>query len=113
MFSIDAGKLIGAILRNVPGTFVRDYRERGGWLNIARGAVTIWDRDKDTEKLSANLPAETLCSLPAGQVQASTLLRGVALVRPGWRMEMRRCRARISDSQARAIERDLGMRVFT
>ena len=113
MSSIDTSKLISAILRNVPGTFVRDYRDNGGWINIARGARTIWDNDKDTEKLSANLPAETLCSLPPGQVQAPSLYNGVRLVRPGWRIEMRRCGRYIDPEQARRIEKDVGMRVFT
>ena len=112
-YSIDHSRLISAILRNVPGTYLRDYRENKGWLTICRGLRTIHDSFTDTDKLTANLPAETLANFPRGQVTAATLMDGPVVKRPGWRLQMRGLRAKISDSQARRIERALGQRVFT
>lgn len=114
MFSIDHGRLLAAIVRHVPGAYVRDYRANRGWLTVCRGTRSIYDHSKDTDKLAtANVPAETLCSFPRGQVQATTLYSGIDLVRPGWRLQMRKLRGFISEAQARRIERDLGRRVFT
>ena len=112
-FSIDHSRLISAILRNVPGTYLRDYRENKGWLTICRGYKTIHDSFKDTDKLTANLPAETLANFPRGQVTAATLMDGPVVKRPGWRLQMRGLRAKISEPQARRIEKALGIRVFT
>ena len=111
--SIDSSRLISTILRNVPGTYVRDYHDNQGYLTICRGYVTIYDHSKDTDKLTAGLPAETLCALPRGNVQAANLYSGMRLMRPGWRIEMRKARRLMTDSQARRIERELRMRVFT
>lgn len=114
MFSIDHSRLLAAITRHVPGAYVRDYRSNRGWLTVCRGTRSIYDHSKDTDKLAtAKVPAETLACFPRGAVQATTLYRGVEMVRPGWRLEMRKLRGYISDSQARRIEKDLGHRVFT
>ena len=111
--SIDSSKLVNTILRNVPGTYVRDYTGNQGYLTICRGYLTMYDRWKDTDKFSTAIPAETLCALPPGNVQASSLYDGARLMRPGWRIEMRRARRLMSDGQARRIEKELRMRVFT
>ena len=113
MTSITHDRLIGAILRNVPGTYVRDYRGNRGWLTVCRGYKTIYDHSRDTDKFTAGVPAETLCALPRGDVTAASLFNGLELVRPGWRVQLRQARGFITDSQARRIEHELRMRVFT
>lgn len=112
MFSIDHSRLIDAILREVPGSYLRDYSANKGWLTICRGYKTIHDSFRDTDKLTANLPAETLACFPRGQVQAASLYDGPVIKRPGWRREMRKLRGFISEPQARRIEARLKMRVF-
>ena len=111
--SISHDRLIGAILRNVPGTYVRDYRGNRGWLTVCRGYKTVYDHSKDTDKFTSGVPAETLCALPRGDVQAATLYSGVEMVRPGWRVQMRQAGGLMSDGQRRRIEKELRMRVFT
>lgn len=112
-YSIDHSRLIAAILRNVPGSYLRDYRENKGWLTICRGYRTIHDNFRDTDKFTAGLPAETLANFPRGAVPAVTLMDGPVTVRPGWRRQMRLLRKYISEPQARRIEKALGQRVFT
>ena len=39
--SIDHDRIISAFTRNVPGSYVRDYRENGGYITICKNYRTI------------------------------------------------------------------------
>lgn len=109
--SIEHSRLIKAFEKNVPGCFVKDYSDRGGYITIMRGTKTIWDRTTRAEN-ATDVPAETLCSIPRGNIQAPTLFSGLKMVRPGWRIQMRQAAQKLTESQRRRIEKDLGVRVF-
>lgn len=111
--SIESSRIVKALLTHVPGTFVKDYSGNKGWITVMRGEMTIHDHWKDTDKFTTGVPAETLCALPRGNVTAPTLYDGPRLVRPGWRVQLRRARAFMSDTQARRVEQELRTRVFT
>lgn len=108
--SIESGKIIQAFLRNVPDSYVRDYRDRGGFITICRRYRDIpWAEQMSTTKVYLQIPAETLVSIPQGNVQAPTIHRGLALERTGWRLEFRKAMRFLTTSQMRHITRDLGV----
>lgn len=109
--SIEHSRIIRAFERNVPGCYVKDYSDRGGWITIMRGTKDIWQKDDYGGKFRS-VPAETLCAIPRGNVQGPSLFSGLKMVRPGWRREMRKAADKLTDTQRRAIEKDLGVRVF-
>jgi len=106
--SIEHGRIISAFQRHVPGTYVRDYSDRGGYIVICRDYRTIkWGGQTTTTKEERQVPAITLCNLPRGNVTAMSRFVGLKLDRPGWRQELRRASKHLSDSQKRAITREL------
>lgn len=106
--SIDHGKIISVFLRNVPGSYVRDYRENGGFITVCRYYKSIkWGDQMSTAKVERSIPAITLCNLPRGNVTPDSKFVGLKLHRPGWRVEFRRASKHLSDAQKRAITRDL------
>lgn len=107
--SLETGPLINAILRAIPGTFVRDFREIGGWISIMRGTRTLRDESRNT---SDAWPAETLLSLPPERVTKKDLVAGVAVKRPGWQRQIRNLYPRITPLQAKQIERLLRRPIF-
>lgn len=108
--SIPHDRIIEAFTRCVPGTYVRDYRENGGYITIARGTKNIrWGDQLDAGKVEREVPETTLVSLPRGNVTAATRYRGAALDRPGWKMQFREARRHLSDAQMRAITEHLGV----
>lgn len=109
--SIEHSRIIRAFEHNVPGCFVKDYSDHGGWITIMRGTRDIRRRDDYGETIRS-LPAETLCAIPRGNVQAPSLFDGIRMVRPGWRREMRKAYDKLTESQRRAIEKELKVRVF-
>lgn len=109
--SIEHSRIIRAFERNVPGCYVKDYSSTGGYITIMRGSRTFWDGGTRSAN-GSGVPAETLCAIPRGAVQAPSLFRGMQMVRPGWRREMRKAADKLTESQKRAIEKDLGVRVF-
>lgn len=107
--SIYHGDIISAFLRHVPGAYVRDYRENGGFIVICKDVKTIkWGDQTTTTKTECQIPATTLVNLPRGNVTAMTRFIGLRLDRPGWRREFRRAAQHLSDTQMRAITHDLG-----
>lgn len=108
--SIEHSKIISAFQRHVPGCFVRDYRERGGFITICRGYRDIkWGGQTTTTPVYRKVPHVTLANLPRGNVTSATIYRGLALERTGWRIEFRRAARHLSEVQMRKITRDLSV----
>ena len=110
--SIEHSRIIEAFTRNVPECYVRDYRANGSFIAICRGYRDVYDKDKDTASLSRAVPAETLCMLPRGNVQAADRMAGARLVRPGWRRAMLTAAVVLTDNQRHRIQKALGLQVF-
>lgn len=109
--SISHDRIIEAFRRFVPGCYVRDYRDNGGFITICKQYRDIkWNDQTTTRKTYRQVPAVTLVNLPKGQVTAATQYRGLRLVRPGWRLEFRlRAMQHLSESQMREITHFIGM----
>jgi len=106
--SIDHDRIISAFTRNVPGSYVRDYRENGGYITICKNYRTIkWGDQTTTSKVEKQVPATTLCNLPRGNVTAASQFAGLRLLRPGWRVEFRRASTHLTDAQKRRITKTL------
>ena len=106
--SIYHGDIISAFTRHVPGAYVRDYRDNGGFITICKNYRTIqWGDQTTTAKREVSVPAVTLCNLPRGYVTASSHFAGLKLHRPGWRVEFRRASRHLTQVQKRAITRAL------
>src|SRR3990167_7542698 len=89
--SLEHSRIISAFERSVPDCYVRDYRDKGGYITICRGYKDIpWADQTTTTKVYRQVPAVTLASIPRGMVTSATLYRGLALERPGWRKELRK-----------------------
>jgi len=107
--SISHDDIIRTFERNVPGAYVRDYRDNGGFITVCRNYRDVKWRDQlSAPEVERQVPAVTLVNLPRGFVTARTQYMGVRLHRPGWRQEFRRASKHLSDSQMRAITEDLG-----
>jgi hypothetical protein len=107
--SFEHGKIIEAFTRCVPGTYVRDYRDNGGYITICKNYKDIkWRDQTTTAKVERQVPAITLVNLPRGNVTAGTRYRGLKLERPGWRIEFRRAMRHLSRDQMKAITKFLG-----
>ena len=107
--SLDHGRIIAAFQRHVPGCYVRDYRDQGGYITICRDYRDLkWNDQTTTRKVYRQVPAVTLINLPRGNVTAPTRYVGLRIDRPGWRREFRKAMRHLSDTQMRAITRDLG-----
>ena len=108
--SIETSRIIEAFHRNVPGCYVRDYRDQGGFITICRDYRDIpWRDQLTTTKTYRQIPATTLVSLPRGNVTSATLYRGIALVRTGWRIQFRKAMRYLTEIQMRGITKFLGM----
>lgn len=106
--SISHDRIISAFTRCVPGAYVRDYRDSGGFIVICKDYRTIrWGDQATTQKREVSIPATTLCNLPRGNVTPDSKFVGLKLHRPGWRVEFRRAAKHLSDAQKRAITRML------
>ena len=107
--SIEHGVIISAITRNVPGTYVRDYRGNDGYITIARGYRNIpWRDQQSAPQVYKQVPVETIMSLPRGNVTAATRYRGMRLDRPGWRAQFREAMPKLSEAQMRRITKEIG-----
>ena len=113
--TFDHGKIIEAFRRNVPGCYIRDYRDKDGFITICRDYRDIkWGDQMDAGRSYRQIPAVTLVNLPKGNVTAATRYRGLRLARPGWRVEFRRAARHLSEAQMRNITEFLGAgEVFT
>jgi hypothetical protein len=108
--SLETSRIIEAFRRNVPGCYVRDYRDKGGFITICRDYKDIPWRDQiTTTKTYRQVPAVTLASLPRGNVTSATLYRGIALERTGWRIQFRNAMRHLTERQMRRITEFLGM----
>jgi hypothetical protein len=107
--SLEHSKIIEAFMRNVPGCYVRDYRDNNGYIVICRDYKDIpWRDQTTTRNVERQVPATTLANLPRGNMTAATRYRGLSLDRPGWRMEFRRAARHLSDVQMQEITDYLG-----
>jgi len=113
--SLEHSRIIEAFYRNVPGCYVRDYSDNGGFIVLCRQYRDIkWNDQTTTRKVYKQVPAITLANLPRGNVTPSTLYRGLRLERTGWRLEFRRAARHLTRVQMRGITEDLGAgEVFT
>ena len=108
--SIEHSRILEAFRRHVPGTYVRDYREQNGFITVARGVKDIkWKDQQSAPNVYRQVPAETIISIPRGNVTAATKYRGMALERPGWRMEFRKSMVRLTHNQMHRITKALGV----
>ena len=106
--SLSHDDIIRAFTRNVPGSYVRDYRENGGYITVCRDYKNIpWRDQLSTHKVERQVPAVTLVSLPRGYVTAATRFVQLRLDRPGWRMEFRKAMRHLSEDQMRRITKAL------
>ena len=101
-------------MREVPDCYVRDYRNNAGWITICRGYKTIpWRGDGlSTQRRYESVPAETLMSIPRGEVRAADTYNGLALVRPGWRRGLRTASGKLTERQRIGIQRRLRRHVW-
>lgn len=105
---IQHDRIIEAFRRHVPGCYVRDYRDRGGFITICRQYRDIaWSEQMSTTKVYKQVPAITLVNLPRGNVTPATHYKGLALQRTGWRLEFRKAMRHLSDLQMRRITKEL------
>ncbi len=113
--SLELGKIVNAFERCVPGCYVRDYRDRGGYVTLCRGYRNIlWGDQADAGRVYRQIPNETLGSFPVGNVTAATHYHGIRLTRPGWRVEFRKAAEKLTRNQLKRITKILGMgEVFT
>ncbi len=108
--SIPHDRLISAFERCVPDCYVRDYRGNDGYITICRGYMDIpWKGQLSTQKVYRTVPKETLMSMPRGNVTAASLFDGLRLIRPGWRIEIRKAMNKITHQQKKRITRMLGV----
>lgn len=107
--SLYHGDIINAFQRNVPNVYVRDYRDRGGFIVIFQGTKTIdWAGQMSTRQQYRNVPDKTLVNLPRGNVTRRSLYYGLKLHRPGWITEFARAAQHLTHAQKRRIEKALG-----
>ena len=108
--SLYHGDIISAFKRHVPDCYIRDYRERGGYITMCRGYRDIpWNDQTTTRKVERQVPAVTLVSLPRGYVTSATRYVGLRLDRPGWRQEFRKAMRFLTQEQMRDITEELGV----
>ena len=114
--SLEASRILEAFRRSVPGVYVRDYSGGHGYLTVCRGQKDIPWRDNglSTHKVYRQVPRETLCSVPRGNVTASSLYHGLELVRPGWLEMARKIRENdaLTYNQMATFQGHLGVRVW-
>ena len=108
--SISHDDIIRAFERHVPGCYIRDYRNNGGYIVICKDFRDIKWRDQTiAPAVERQIPATTLVNLPRGNVMARTRFVGPRLERPGWRQEFRRASFHLSRDQMEAITDELGV----
>lgn len=108
--TLDHGKIINAFLRSVPGSYVRDYRDNGGYITVCRDYKDMpWNDQTTTRNVYRQVPAVTLLNLPRGTVTARTRFHGLRMSRPGWMQEFRRAMSKLTYSQMRRITKMLGV----
>lgn len=106
--TLEHGRIIEAFARNVPGTYVRDYRDNMGYITVCRGYKDIaWGDQISTRPTYRQIPAVTMVSLPRGNVRAADRYAGVRLDRPGWRSQFRKAMRKLTPEQMRGITRFL------
>lgn len=108
--SIEHDRIINAFRMHVPGCYVRDYRDQGGYIVLCRYYRDIpWRDQTTTRNVYRQIPAVTLVNMPRGFVTSATRYIGMKLDRPGWRQEFRKAMAHLSLVQMRKITKTLGV----
>ncbi len=103
-------RILEAFRRNVPDTYVNDYRDRDGYITVCRGVKDIrWKDQASGGNVYRQVPDKTLVSIPRGNVMAATRYAGVKLVRPGWREQFRKAMVYMTRVQMKAITKFLGV----
>ena len=106
--AIPHDRIIEAFRRHVPGCYVRDYRDQGGFITVCRDYKDLpWNDQTTTRKVYRQVPGVTLLNLPRGNVTSATRYISLALDRPGWRLEFRRASRHLSEIQMRGITKEL------
>lgn len=134
--TIDTSRVIEAITRSVPGTFVRDYREKGGEIMLCRGMIPITD---DHSGHDHKVPDEVLMVLRRGFIHEEDEYSEMQVVEPklifdpvfkmnkfvermktvrvlknpGWRTQFKKMRSKLTPTQRKKIEQELEMKVFS
>ena len=107
--SIAHDDIIRAFRDNVPGVYVRDYRDKGGFIVLCKGFKNLPWRDQiSNRRVYVQVPALTLANLPKGFMTPRTRYVGLKLDRTGWRQEFERASRHLTVDQMRAITDDLG-----
>lgn len=108
---LEVSRVIEAFRLHVPDTYVRDYSANRGFLVICKGYKDIpWRDQLSTRKVYRQVPNVTLVNLPTDGafVGPATRFAGLALQRPGWRLQFRRAMRYLSYHQMKGITRTLG-----
>src|SRR3990167_3457895 len=103
-----SGDIIEAFRRHVPSCYVRDFRP-AGFITIGRGYKDLPRRGDGlvSHRVYRQAIAITLASIPQGNVTARDIYRGINLVQPGWKSQLRKASAHLTDRQRHRIQRDL------
>ena len=107
--SVNTARLARAFVDNVPGCFIRDYTETGGFLQIRRRLKTVGSHD-NTDVYT--VPAETICTLNRGETPRPTLYKNGRIEAMGWQVQMRVARNHLEPDEISGIERDIGFPIF-
>ena len=106
--SIEHSRILEAFRRHVPDCYVRDYRDRNGFITLCRGYRDLaWKDNLTAPSVYRQAPAITLLSIPRGFVTSPTIYHGLRLHRTGWRQEFRKARRYLTEAQMRRITKDL------
>lgn len=106
--AISHDDIIRAFTRHVPDSYVRDYRDQGGFITVCRGYKNVrWKDGLSTANEYRQIPAYTLVNLPRGYVKPDTLYVGLKLDRPGWRLEFRKAMRFLTSTQMKKITKEL------
>ena len=108
--SLSHDDVIRAFQNNVPGCYVRDYRDRGGFITICKNYRDIkWKDQLSGGNVYRQVPATTLVNLPKGTFTSATHYRGLSLERVGWRIEFRKAMRHLTQDQMLGITEDLNV----
>lgn len=108
--SLPHDRIIEAFSRAVPGSYVRDYRDKGGFITICRDYRDIpWKEQLSAPPVYRQVPAVTLVSIPRGNVTPATQYRSLRLERTGWRIQFRNAMKHLTYVQMRRITKALGV----
>lgn len=104
--AMETTKILDVIVRNVPGSYVRDHTANGGWIDVMRNIRPVKNASRNTVE---EYPHETIINLPPGHTPRPAIWDGTRLVRPGWQKQLRQLRNKVTPQQYRRIIKELGV----